>query len=146
METVNNLPRLIWDRMCGDCFAKQEDSNASVHLVTELKQKERMIKEKNIEGGYGKGISGVKDDKNKPMWNLLPWKALNGLVRVLTFGASKYSPNGWRTVPNAKERYISALFRHIYAIQMGESIDKESGLRHIDHVLCNAAFLSELED
>ena len=76
----------------------------------------------------------------------MPWKALNGLIGILTFGAKKYSPNGWRAVPNAKERYTAALLRHLYAIQMGEKVDPESGLRHVDHMLCNAAFLSELED
>lgn len=92
----------------------------------------------------GKGTPGVKDDGGKLMWNLLPWKAVEGLVRVLTFGAKKYSPNGWRTVPNAKERYLAALLRHLAAMQTGETNDPESGLRHVDHVLCNAAFLAEL--
>ncbi|CAM6001785.1 unnamed protein product [Sphagnum balticum] len=48
--------------------------------------------------------------------------------------------------PNAQERYTAALLRHLYALNAGERIDPESGLRHIDHVLCNAAFLSELDD
>jgi hypothetical protein len=90
--------------------------------------------------------AGVKDDASKPMWHLLPWKAITGLVSVLTFGASKYSPNGWRTVPNGRDRYLAALLRHLSAMQMGEEVDPESGLRHIDHVLCNAAFLAELGD
>lgn len=95
---------------------------------------------------HGKGTGGVKDDNGKAMWNLLPWKAINGLVTVLTFGARKYSPNGWRSVPNGRDRYLSALLRHIYALQTGELVDKESGLRHIDHAMCNVAFLAELED
>lgn len=98
----------------------------------------------NSENNLGK--PGVKDDGTKPRWDLLPWKAVNGLVKVLTFGAKKYTENGWRTVPNAKERYTAALMRHVYAIQTGETIDPESGLRHIDHIQCNAAFLAELED
>lgn len=102
------------------------------------------MKEKNIE--LSKERVGIKDDKDKPMWHLLPWKAISNLVRVLTFGAQKYSPNGWRSVPNSRDRYTSALLRHLAALQMGEKVDPESGLRHIDHVLCNAAFLSELED
>lgn len=89
---------------------------------------------------------GVKYDQDKLKWHLLPFKALEGMVKVLTFGASKYSENGWRTVPNARDRYLSAMLRHLCAIQMGEKVDSESGLRHIDHLLCNAAFLAELED
>jgi hypothetical protein len=90
--------------------------------------------------------SGVKDDQGKPMWHLLPWKAVAGMVKVLTFGAVKYSEDGWRTVPNAQKRYTAALLRHLAALSVGEKLDSESGLRHIDHVLTNAAFLAELED
>jgi hypothetical protein len=96
--------------------------------------------------GTGKGQGGVKDDGGKLMWNLLPWKATQGLIKVLTFGAKKYAPDGWRTVPNAKERYQAALLRHLCSINAGEKVDPESGLRHIDHIMCNAAFLAELED
>lgn len=95
---------------------------------------------------HGKGTEGVKDDGTKAMWHLLPWKAVAGLVDVLTFGARKYAANGWRTVPNGRERYTSALLRHLHAMQMGEKVDKESGLKHVDHLLTNAAFLAELED
>ncbi len=92
------------------------------------------------------GKPGVKDDGGKLMYNLLPWKAIKGLVTVLTFGAKKYSPNGWRTVPEARERYTAALLRHIAARESGEVIDPESGLPHSWHILCNATFLAELED
>lgn len=98
------------------------------------------------QNGQGKGKPGVKDDGGKLMWNLLPWKAVQGMVKVLTFGAQKYSSNGWRAVPNAKERYQAALLRHLFALNAGEKVDPESKLRHIDHVLCNVAFLAELED
>lgn len=90
--------------------------------------------------------AGVKYDQGKLRWDLLPWKAVQGLVGVLTFGLTKYAADGWRTVPNAKERYTAALLRHLAAIQMGEAIDPDSKLRHIDHVLTNAAFLAELEE
>ncbi len=88
---------------------------------------------------------GVKDDQGKLRWDLMPWKAAEGLIKVLTFGAKKYSPNGWRTVPQAEERYTAALLRHLAAMQQGEVYDPESGLRHVDHCLCNIAFLAELK-
>jgi hypothetical protein len=89
---------------------------------------------------------GFKDDGGKLRYDLLPWKAIKGLVQVLTFGARKYSPNGWRLVPSAEERYLAAAMRHIAARAGGEKVDPESGLRHIDHILTNVAFLAELED
>jgi len=95
---------------------------------------------------FGKGKGGVKDDKDKLRWDLAPWKALTGLIKVLTFGAKKYAPNGWRIVPDAKSRYEAALLRHLAARAQGEVYDQDSGLRHIDHILTNAAFLAELDD
>lgn len=89
--------------------------------------------------------SGVKYDDGKLRYDLVPVRAERLLVEVLTYGAVKYAPDGWRTVPNAKERYTAALLRHFAAWRAGERDDAESGLPHIAHVLCNAAFLSELD-
>lgn len=131
------------------CSVEVRECKCFVPTVIPLKLEERTSSERQKEMqdvSQGKGTSGVKDDGGKLRFDLLPWKAITGLVRVLTFGAGKYSPNGWKTVPNAKERYTAALLRHISSLQMGEAIDSESGLRHIDHIMCNAAFLAELED
>jgi len=91
--------------------------------------------------------TGMKFDGGKPRWSLLMEgmsKALEGVAKVLTFGANKYAAHSWRTVPEGKERYRDALYRHLAAIEQGEELDPESGLRHWDHVICNALFLSEL--
>lgn len=32
---------------------------------------------------------GVKADKDKPMWSLMPWEQLSKVVDILTFGAKK---------------------------------------------------------
>jgi hypothetical protein len=39
----------------------------------------------------GDNTLGVKHDKGKPQWDLLPWKEMEDVVKVLTFGASKYA-------------------------------------------------------
>jgi hypothetical protein len=87
---------------------------------------------------------GFKADAGKPRWELLPLDPIEMVVRVLTFGASKYSDDGWRKVENAKERYFGALLRHIFAFRRGEWLDPESGLPHIAHALCNLVILYEL--
>jgi Domain of unknown function (DUF5664) len=84
---------------------------------------------------------GVKFDQDKPRMDLLDAKALEGLAKVLTFGANKYAANNWRG-GLAYSRVIGALLRHISAIQRGEDVDPESGLPHIDHVGCCWMFLS----
>jgi hypothetical protein len=88
---------------------------------------------------------GVKDDQEKLMYNLIPTSTLQGLAEVLTMGAKKYTPNGWKTVPNATERYYSALFRHLLAWRNGEKVDPESNLHHLKHALINIAFILDLD-
>ena len=97
-----------------------------------------------------------KADGGKPNWFLLMSgkgcaAALAGVVRVLSFavrpvaeGGKGYTEHSWRQVPNARERYEAALYRHLNKIALGELVDDESGESHWDHVTTNALFLSEL--
>lgn len=84
---------------------------------------------------------GLRFNANKPRFDLVDASATEGLARVLTFGASKYSPNNWRNGLSFTET-IGSLERHVAAIKRGEFVDSESGEQHIDHVQCNAMFLS----
>ena len=78
---------------------------------------------------------------NKIKWSLVSWKALEPMVKVLMFGANKYSPNNWQK--GLKYSEISeSLQRHLYAFMEGEENDPESKLSHLGHILCNAMFLS----
>ena len=87
----------------------------------------------------------TKHDTDKPRYDLLPADAIEQMAQVLTFGAKKYSPNGWRTVPDALNRYQAAMLRHAFAIQRGEINDPETGLPHAAHIMCCAAFIVELQ-
>lgn len=84
---------------------------------------------------------GMKFDTGKLRYSLVPHIAFKGLAEVLTFGADQYAPNSWQTVPNGKERYLDALYRHIEAYRNGEILDSESGLSHLSHAMTNCAFL-----
>lgn len=78
---------------------------------------------------------------NKIKWSLVSWKALEPMVKVLMFGANKYSPNNWQK--GLKYSEISeSLQRHLYYFMEGEDDDPESKLSHLGHILCNAMFLS----
>jgi len=88
---------------------------------------------------------GAKHDQGKPLYNLIPVHAEAELVDVLTFGATKYTPNQWRTVDNAKERYTAAAMRHLAAYRMGEESDPESGKHHLAHAMCCLSFIIELD-
>lgn len=88
---------------------------------------------------------GLKHDSQKPRADLLLdfGNALLVVAEVSTFGANKYAPHDWLLVPNAKERYMAALLRHL--LQSGiESNDTETNLEHIAHVAWNALAVLEL--
>jgi hypothetical protein len=75
--------------------------------------------------------------------DLLPFKAIEQVADVVTYGANKYTDNGWRAVPNGRARYTAALLRHVFAWIGGERVDSESGLHHLAHAACNVLFLLE---
>lgn len=86
-------------------------------------------------------LTFMRDDTGKTAWNLVDWQALEALVKVLEFGAAKYSPDNWKSCENPMARIVPSLLRHAIAIAKGEEIDPESGLPHTGHLMCNAMFL-----
>jgi len=58
----------------------------------------------------------------------------------MAFGAKKYGRDNWKKCTNPLD-YIAAAKRHCNAILKGEVIDIDSGLPHVDHLACCAAFL-----
>lgn len=87
----------------------------------------------------------MKFDGDKLRYDLIPPEATKALARVLTYGARKYKPDNWRKVDDVW-RYKAALMRHYEAWREGETHDKESGMHHLEHMLCNAAFLVALNN
>jgi hypothetical protein len=89
---------------------------------------------------------GMKFDTGKLRYSLIPTIATKALAVTLTEALSKYIPNSWKTVPNAEERYMDALMRHLEAHRSGEIFDNDSGRPHLWHVLTNAVFLVWFQD
>jgi hypothetical protein len=88
---------------------------------------------------------GMKFDGGKRDFTLLPWAGVEEIVKVLEFGAAKYSRDNWKRVEGAQHRYTKAAFRHLIAYNNGEINDPESGLPHLAHVGCCILFLLALE-
>jgi hypothetical protein len=86
-------------------------------------------------------VAGVKADAAKPRWSLLPLVSINAIVRVMEFGAQKYSVDNWQHVPDARRRYYDAALRHLTAWWAGEENDPESGEHHLAHLGCCVLFL-----
>jgi len=94
-----------------------------------------------LKGNKGDKGEGLRFNSDKPRYDLLHPVAQAGIVSVLTAGAKKYAPRNWEKGMNWST-VLASLKRHISAIELGEDYDKETGLLHIDHVQCNAHFLS----
>ena len=85
----------------------------------------------------------VKFDSGKVDWTLVPFEALEDMVKVLEFGAKKYDRWNWTTGGGFKWTRVAASgMRHLFAWLRGEDTDPESGLSHIAHAQCNLLFLA----
>ncbi len=71
-------------------------------------------------------------------------KALQEVGKVGTFGANKYTDNGWLEVPNGQERYTDAMLRHYFKEVSGEEKDEDSSILHAAHLAWNALARLEL--
>ena len=83
----------------------------------------------------------LRYNEGKLRYDLLHPAALKGITQVLTFGATKYAERNWERGLKWSN-IISSLKRHLAAIERGEDYDSETSLLHVDHLQCNAHFLS----
>jgi len=92
-----------------------------------------------------KKIQALKFDGDKPRTDLVPISLIMGCARGLAHGARKYMANNW-LLGFSFNRPYGALLRHLFAWWSGEDLDPDSGLPHLDHAICNLAFLKEYTD
>jgi hypothetical protein len=91
--------------------------------------------------GKGAHEPGAKLDAGKARCGLVLGgfaRALEEVGRVGTYGAVKYSPDGWVHVPNGVERYTDAMWRHLLREAQGELRDADTDLLHAAHAAWNA--------
>lgn len=88
---------------------------------------------------------GIKYDSSKFRPSLVPVDSLIEIIKVLEFGAKKYAKDNWKLV-KPHSRYLDAALRHIYAYQMGEKTDEETGLSHLSHAATCLMFLIHFEN
>lgn len=109
-----------------------------VDLVKELRKLDKPTQ--SDPDGLNQHAPGAKLDAGKPRVGLVLRgfsRALQEVSKVGTFGAEKYSPNGWKEVKNGKERYDDATWRHLLQ-ENPDSLDEESGLLHAAHAAWDA--------
>jgi hypothetical protein len=93
----------------------------------------------HVDGG------GLRHNEGKIPVQLVPTSAITGIAKVLEAGMLKYPKDNWRRGMAWTTVYAS-LMRHLLKWMDGEDIDSETKCKHLDHVLCNAAFLAEYSE
>lgn len=81
-------------------------------------------------------LIGFKADQGKNRLSLVIGsmaRAIEEIGKVGTFGANKYTDDGWLHVSDGIRRYTDAMLRHNLAHLRGEELDQESGLPHLAH-------------
>ena len=121
---------------------KIDQMHAEMDCVAALESTDRHLSSTDLHA------PGAKDDKAKPMAGVLLdfSRALQLVADVGTYGAKKYTRQGWCVVPEGSQRYTDALVRHLLAMDVDpDGLDKETGLPHLAHVAWNALAVLELQ-
>ena len=114
--------------------------------------------------------NALRYNTGKPQWSLMSYKSMEPMIRVLEYGAHKYSVfkdelgneyTGDKVSPedvvkmnlilvssgrdNWKKpmdlkKILESLQRHVAALMDGEEFDSESGIHHMGHIQCNSMF------
>jgi hypothetical protein len=111
-----------------------ENNTIRKEITQEVKEFEQALLDRD------KNEQALRYNQGKLEWSLVDFDSLEGLVRVLEYGKSKYARDNWK-LGMPVTQVTESLMRHLFAFAKGEDVDPESGCRHISHVLCNAMFL-----
>ena len=85
----------------------------------------------------------LKNDSSKVRLELIEPEFIEGIGRILTFGAQKYEAHNWKKASSSDniERIKGSLLRHTMSYLKGEKTDPESHESHLYHICCNLMFL-----
>lgn len=124
-------------------FLKQELLRSSAMDKDLYKEKnEKLSKEGE---GRDELDQGLRYNGGKNRLDLIPCSLIDGVGRVLTFGAQKYAPDNWRKFNQQQvKECIGSAMRHIEQYRQGNWLDPESGLPHLAHAATNLGFILEL--
>lgn len=118
-----------------DLWAGSNNDLVNVHSLASMFPLDFEIIKKDT-----KNEKSLRFNSNKLKWSLLDYPSLESTVKVLEFGCEKYSKDNWK-IGLHKDEICDSLMRHLTSVMSGEMLDKESGLSHMGHIICNAMFL-----
>lgn len=137
LDSATQEEREKYQKLWENCQYEKEQKTTN-HTATEAFDK-LIYEVDNL--AKQKASVGKKFDTGKLSYTLLPWEAITEVVHVLEFGKQKYGKDNWQKVPNAKDRYLDACFRHLISYVEGETTDPESGKHHLAHAVCCLLFV-----
>ena len=104
------------------------------------------LKQETDPNGIDAHTKGAKLDAGKVQPELIIRgfaRSLLEVAKVATYGANKYTEDGWEVVPNGKKRYANAGLRHKLKRYIGQTHDSDTKIMHLAHEAWN--ILAELE-
>jgi hypothetical protein len=84
--------------------------------------------------------AAVKHDEGKLPWELLPYDALEMVVRALAVGQDEYNPRNWERGIDTG-RTFGSVMRHVTAWWRGRDIDPKTNLPHLACGIAQMLFL-----
>lgn len=133
----------VFDLESSTCTIKRPESITEIpYSVKAARVAEKSMPYPDGDARYFEtSLVGQKHDASKPRYSLLPAGSVDRVIDVLELGATKYAPNNWQHVSDARTRYYDATMRHLSTWWQGETHDAESGLHHLAHAACCILFL-----
>ena len=126
----------------------KHDAGVTMGLPAATSERGRnCVESKKDPNGLDAHDPGAKLDAEKVRLGLVLHgfcRALMAVGKVGTYGAAKYSDNGWMQVDDGQRRYTDAMYRHLMSEASGEDCDYESNLLHAAHTAWNALARLEL--
>lgn len=86
-------------------------------------------------------VKAARHNTGKPKLSFTLLGSIAGEAAVWEFGARKYARGNWLNGVAYTEA-ADSLLRHIHEFLSREDMDVESGLPHVDHIVCCAKILS----
>lgn len=125
---------------------KEKEDNARLKIRKLLRENTKKDieymedkKESKVDGG------GMRFNSNKAELHQVPTSVINGIAKVLMYGAQKYEKGNFRRGMKWTTPY-DCLTRHMMLWLDGEELDEESGLPHLYHAAANIAMLIEFAE
>lgn len=84
--------------------------------------------------------------EGKTPYEFIPWGVLKADAQVHAHGAAKYGERNWRIDHILASTYEGAIMRHFIAWAMGEDLDPDSGVPHLNHIRACCAVVLDAQE